>query len=172
MKKVLIIEDYYALADIESLLCTMEGYEVKVAKSGDEGLAAFVEFQPDLVLLDLMLPGDLSGTQVLERIRSDHGSDPKVLVVSALVNASTAPKLEQRADAREALQDQGTRFAHPVDARPVRSSTLGGRCEQNHRRHLVAGQSRSASRRHLVLADVAARTSSRSSRRVPARSAC
>ena len=94
MKKVLIIEDYYALADIESLLCTMEGYEVKVAKSGDEGLAAFVEFQPDLVLLDLMLPGDLSGTQVLERIRSDHGSDPKVLVVSALVNASTAPKLE------------------------------------------------------------------------------
>src|SRR4029077_537304 len=63
MKKVLIIEDYYALADIESLLCTMEGYEVKVAKSGDEGLAAFVEFQPDLVLLDLMLPGDLSGTQ-------------------------------------------------------------------------------------------------------------
>ena len=46
MKKVLIIEDYYALADIESLLCTMEGYEVKVAKSGDEGLAAFVEFQP------------------------------------------------------------------------------------------------------------------------------
>jgi DNA-binding response OmpR family regulator len=94
MKKVLIIEDYYALADIESLLCTMEGYEVKVAKSGDEGLAAFGEFQPDLVLLDLMLPGDLSGTQVLERIRTDHGSDPKVLVVSALVNASTAPKLE------------------------------------------------------------------------------
>ena len=94
MKKVLIIEDYYALADIESLLCTMEGYEVKVAKSGDEGLAAFVEFQPDLVLLDLMLPGDLSGREVLERIRTDHGSDPKVLVVSALVNASTAPKLE------------------------------------------------------------------------------
>jgi DNA-binding response OmpR family regulator len=94
MKRVLIIEDYYALADIESLLCTMEGYEVKVAKSGDEGLTAFGEFQPDLVLLDLMLPGDLSGHQVLERIRTDHGNDPKVLVVSALVNASTAPSLE------------------------------------------------------------------------------
>ncbi|MFN2582902.1 MAG: response regulator transcription factor [Candidatus Dormibacteria bacterium] len=94
MKKVLIIEDYYALADIESLLCTMEGYEVKVAKSGDEGLTVFSEFQPDLVLLDLMLPGDLSGTQVLEKIRADHGNGPKVLVVSALVNASTAPKLE------------------------------------------------------------------------------
>ncbi|HEY6379299.1 MAG TPA: response regulator [Candidatus Dormibacteraeota bacterium] len=94
MKKVLIIEDYYALADIESLLCTMEGYEVKVAKTGDEGLAAFTEFMPDLVLLDLMLPGELSGSQVLERIRQDHGRDPKVLIVSALVNATTAPKLE------------------------------------------------------------------------------
>ena len=94
MKKVLIIEDYYALADIESLLCTMEGYEVKVAKSGDEGLALFGEFQPDLVLLDLMLPGELSGSQVLERIRAENGSEPKVLVVSALVNPTTAPKLE------------------------------------------------------------------------------
>jgi DNA-binding response OmpR family regulator len=94
MKRVLIIEDYYALADIESLLCTMEGYEVKVAKSGDEGLALFSEFQPDLVLLDLMLPGELSGSQVLERIRAENGTSPKVLVVSALVNPTTAPKLE------------------------------------------------------------------------------
>jgi len=94
MKKVLIIEDYYALADIESLLCTMEGYEVKVAKSGDEGLALFSEFQPDLILLDLMLPGELSGSQVLERIRAENGTSPKVLVVSALVNPTTAPKLE------------------------------------------------------------------------------
>jgi DNA-binding response OmpR family regulator len=72
----------------------MEGYEVKVAKSGDEGLALFNEFKPDLILLDLMLPGELSGSQVLERIRHDHGTDPKVLIVSALVNATTAPKLE------------------------------------------------------------------------------
>jgi DNA-binding response OmpR family regulator len=91
---VLIVEDYYALADIESLLCTMEGHEVRVAKTGDEGLVAVAEFQPDLVLLDLMLPGELTGTQVLERIRSDHGQTPKVLVVSALVNPATAVQLE------------------------------------------------------------------------------
>ncbi|MGA2282983.1 MAG: response regulator [Candidatus Dormibacteria bacterium] len=94
VRKVLIIEDYYALADIESLLCTMEGHEVRVAKSGDEGLAAVTEFNPDLVLLDLMLPGELTGTQVLERIRADRGQEPKVLVVSALVNPTTAPQLE------------------------------------------------------------------------------
>ncbi|MGD1052498.1 MAG: response regulator [Candidatus Dormibacteria bacterium] len=94
VRKVLIIEDYYALADIESLLCTMEGHEVKVAKSGDEGLAAVAEFHPDLVLLDLMLPGELTGTQVLERIRADGGQTPKVLVISALVNPATAAQLE------------------------------------------------------------------------------
>src|SRR5205085_8441857 len=94
MKKVLIIEDYYALADIESLLCTMEGYEVKVAKSGDEGLQLFGEFRPDLILLDLMLPGELSGSQVLERIRSEHGDEPNVLVVSALVNPRPPPTIE------------------------------------------------------------------------------
>jgi DNA-binding response OmpR family regulator len=99
-RKVLIIEDYYALADIESLLCTMEGYEVKVAKTGDEGLAAVTEFHPDLVLLDLMLPGELTGTQVLERIRADHGQEPKVLVVSALVNPVTVPELEAYGNVR------------------------------------------------------------------------
>ena len=83
-KKILIIEDYYAVAGFESTLCTMEGYEVKVAKSGDEGLAMLDEFHPDLVLLDLMLPGDTNGNQVLE----------KMLVVSALINPTTAPKLE------------------------------------------------------------------------------
>jgi DNA-binding response OmpR family regulator len=94
MKKILIIEDYDVLADIESLLCTMEGYDVMVARNGDEGLATLDEYGPDLILLDLMLPGEPSGQQLLERIRSDHGSDPKVLVVSALVTATSSPKLE------------------------------------------------------------------------------
>ena len=94
IRKVLIIEDYYALADIESLLCTMEGHEVRVAKTGDEGLTAVAEFNPDLILLGLMLPGELTGTQVLERIRAERGQEPKVLVVSALVNSTTAPQLE------------------------------------------------------------------------------
>ena len=94
IRKVLIIEDYYALADIESLLCTMEGHEVRVAKTGDEGLTAVAEFNPDLILLDLMLPGELTGTQVLERIRAERGQEPKVLVVSALVNPATTAQLE------------------------------------------------------------------------------
>jgi DNA-binding response OmpR family regulator len=95
MKKILVVEDYYALADIETLLCQMEGYEVKTAKTGEEGLELIDAYSPDLVILDLMLPGDLSGSQVLQRIRSNGQEEPKVLVVSALVNQTTTPELEK-----------------------------------------------------------------------------
>ena len=93
-KKILIIEDHIDVADIEMLLCDMEGYEVRLAKDGEAGWEAVLEFHPDLVLLDLMLPGELTGNDVLKRIREEiHGTVPRVLVVSALVNSDTAPNL-------------------------------------------------------------------------------
>jgi DNA-binding response OmpR family regulator len=95
MKRILVVEDYHALADIETLLCQMEGYDVKSAQTGEEGLDLIASYRPDLVILDLMLPGELSGTEVLDQIR-DNGSDrPKVLVVSALINQTTTPELER-----------------------------------------------------------------------------
>ncbi len=98
MKRILVVEDYYALADIETLLCQMEGYDVKTAKTGEEGLELIESYSPDLVILDLMLPGELSGSQVLQQIRSNGQSEPKVLVVSALVNQTTTPELEKYAN--------------------------------------------------------------------------
>jgi two-component system OmpR family response regulator len=95
MKRILVVEDYHALADIETLLCQMEGYDVKSAQTGEEGLGLVGSYDPDLVILDLMLPGELSGSQVLEKLRNDGRDSPKVLVVSALVNQTTAPELER-----------------------------------------------------------------------------
>ena len=95
MKRILVVEDYHALADIETLLCQMEGYDVKIAKTGEEGLSLIGSYQPDLVILDLMLPGEISGNQVLDQIRDDGRDSPSVLVVSALVNQTTAPELER-----------------------------------------------------------------------------
>ncbi|HXA41719.1 MAG TPA: response regulator [Candidatus Solibacter sp.] len=95
MKRILVVEDYHALADIETLLCQMEGYDVKSAATGEEGLSLIDSYQPDLVILDLMLPGELSGTQVIDKIRGDGREEPKVLVVSALINQTTAPELEK-----------------------------------------------------------------------------
>jgi DNA-binding response OmpR family regulator len=95
MKRILVVEDYHALADIETLLCQMEGYDVKSAQTGEEGLGLIGSYKPDLVILDLMLPGELSGSQVLDKIRDNGQDSPKVLVVSALVNQTTAPELEK-----------------------------------------------------------------------------
>jgi DNA-binding response OmpR family regulator len=95
MKRILVVEDYHALADIETLLCQMEGYDVKSAQTGEEGLGLIGTYKPHLVILDLMLPGELSGSQVLDKIRDDGQDSPKVLVVSALVNQTTAPELER-----------------------------------------------------------------------------
>ncbi len=77
---VLTIEDD---PDIRLLLRTMlgrEGYSVSEAQTGREGLRAFHETRPDVVILDLGLP-DLDGWQVLERIRDM--SDAPVLVLTA-----------------------------------------------------------------------------------------
>jgi DNA-binding response OmpR family regulator len=95
MKRILVVEDYHALVDIETLVCQMEGYDVKSAQTGEEGLSLIGSYKPDLVILDLMLPGRLSGSQVLGKIRDDGQDSPKVLVVSALVNQTTAPELER-----------------------------------------------------------------------------
>ena len=56
-KKVLIIEDDANIAELLHLYLEKEGFETQVAKDGGKGVDLFRSFQPDLVLLDIMLPG-------------------------------------------------------------------------------------------------------------------
>jgi DNA-binding response OmpR family regulator len=77
---VLAIEDDADIRQLLKALLDREGYRVTEASSGREGLRAFHQVRPDLVLLDLGLP-DLDGWQVLERIRDM--SDAPVLVLTA-----------------------------------------------------------------------------------------
>ncbi len=77
MQTILIIDDDAAIGDLEQEVLEREGYAVQRAYSGTEALLLLKEQRPDLVLLDLMLPG-LSGEEVLSRIQ-----DIPVIVVSA-----------------------------------------------------------------------------------------
>ena len=77
MQTILIIDDDAAIGDMEQEVLEREGYAVQRAYSGTEALLLLKERRPDLVLLDLMLPG-LSGEDVLPRIQ-----DIPVIVVSA-----------------------------------------------------------------------------------------
>jgi two-component system, OmpR family, phosphate regulon response regulator PhoB len=71
MKRILIIEDQ---ADIRRLIrwtLEFEDYEIHEAPNGPEGLEQAKSLQPDLVLLDVMMPGGLDGFQVCEQIKAD-----------------------------------------------------------------------------------------------------
>ncbi|KAB1649407.1 response regulator transcription factor [Pseudoclavibacter endophyticus] len=68
MTRILLVEDEASLFEPLSFLLKREGYEVDIAESGTEALSLFDENEPDLVLLDLMLPG-IPGTEVCRQIR-------------------------------------------------------------------------------------------------------
>jgi two-component system, OmpR family, response regulator VicR len=78
---ILIVEDEYAVARGIQYALQQEGYEVAVARSGEEGLEIAVEQAPDLVVLDVRLPG-IDGFEVLRRVRA-AGAKMPILVLTA-----------------------------------------------------------------------------------------
>ena len=84
MKKVLIIEDDEFLRSLAAKRLEKDGYKVLVAPAGEPGLTTTESEKPDLILLDLLLPG-LSGFEVLEKLKaSAHSKATPVLVFSNL----------------------------------------------------------------------------------------
>ncbi len=80
MAKVLIVEDDEGISDFVNLELKHEGYETAVADTGRKALELFEQQNPDLILLDIMLP-ELSGLEVLRRIRKT--SDVSVILLTA-----------------------------------------------------------------------------------------
>ncbi len=70
MKKILIIEDNQIVANVYRNKLAVEGYQVEIALDGENGLKVMRTFQPDLIILDLMLP-QMSGVDVIRQIRSE-----------------------------------------------------------------------------------------------------
>jgi DNA-binding response OmpR family regulator len=79
-KKILIIEDEANIINYLTLYCEAEGYRVDSVSNGGDALQQFSKIKPDLVLLDLMLPG-LDGMEVCRRIRSS--SRVPIIIVTA-----------------------------------------------------------------------------------------
>ena len=78
---ILIVEDEYAVARGIEYALTQEGYDVTVARTGEEGLTEALERAPDLVILDVRLPG-MDGFEVLRRLRGSGAKMP-VLFLTA-----------------------------------------------------------------------------------------
>ncbi|WP_276950285.1 response regulator transcription factor [Acetatifactor muris] len=80
--KLLIVEDETSINKLLADLLSEEGYLPVQAYSGTEALLLLEAQQPDLILLDLMLPG-LSGEELLQKIRTELNCDIPVLILSA-----------------------------------------------------------------------------------------
>ncbi len=83
-KKILFIEDEVNMSEMYKIKFEQEGYKVIIADDGEEGIKLAREEQPDLILLDLILP-KLSGYEVLRKIKADKETkDIKVYILSNL----------------------------------------------------------------------------------------
>ncbi len=80
--KVLVVDDESETLSLLKSTLLMEGYEVAVAITGQAGVALALEFRPEVILLDMMMP-DLSGTEVLEKIKHELRHPPPVIFLSA-----------------------------------------------------------------------------------------
>lgn len=79
-QRILIVDDDYNIAELISLYLTKECFETKIVGDGEEALRVFPEFQPNLILLDLMLPG-IDGYQICQELRST--SQVPIIMLSA-----------------------------------------------------------------------------------------
>ena len=95
-KKVLIIEDDNNIAELLHLYLEKEGFETQVARDGGKGVELFRSFQPDLVLLDIMLPV-MDGWSVLKKIR-ESGKTPVIMLTAKGELEDRVTGLESGAD--------------------------------------------------------------------------
>ncbi len=93
---MLVIDDDSSLAEMLSIVLRTEGFAPLVCSSGDRAMAAFREHRPDVVLLDLMLPGK-DGIDVCTEIRSESGV-PIVMLTAKSDTGDVVRGLESGAD--------------------------------------------------------------------------
>ena len=93
-RKILLVEDDTALSAVYRSRLELEGFDIREVHNGEEALAATLEYKPDLVLLDAMMP-KISGFDVLDILRNTpETGNIRVIMLTAL----SQPKDKQRAE--------------------------------------------------------------------------
>jgi len=94
--RVLVVDDDAPLAEMLTIVLRQDGFDSRVCPRGDEALAAFRDYRPDVVLLDLMLPGK-DGIDVCKEIRAESGV-PIVMLTAKGDTVDVVVGLESGAD--------------------------------------------------------------------------
>ena len=90
MAKILVIDDEQGIRDLLDTLLHRKGYDVVLAESGQKGLDLFRRERPDVVVLDLKMPG-MDGLAVLQQVRSLNPKQPVIILTGA-----GTPEIEQQ----------------------------------------------------------------------------
>jgi DNA-binding response OmpR family regulator len=81
MKKILVVDDEENIRELYRDELAEEGYRIELAENGQEALSKLESFRPDLVTLDVMMPG-MDGIEVLRQIREKNPSIPVLLLTA------------------------------------------------------------------------------------------
>lgn len=93
-KKILLVEDDDTLASVYKTRLHAEGFDLRRVPNGEEALAAALEYKPDLILLDVMMP-KVSGFDVLDILRNTpETTNMKVIMLTALSQESDRERAE------------------------------------------------------------------------------
>ena len=93
-KKILIVEDDPQLQEIYQTIFSQEGFHTIPVTDGKQGLFMVKSQKPDLVLLDLMLPGGMNGFDVLEEIKRNE--ETKNIPVIIMTNLDSEAKMAKK----------------------------------------------------------------------------
>jgi len=88
-KKILLVEDEELMIDLLQRKLTKEGYEISVARDGEEGLKAMREVKPNLVLLDIIMP-KMGGFEVMEEM----GKNKELKKIPVIVISNSGQPVE------------------------------------------------------------------------------
>src|SRR5512132_731509 len=133
MPSVLIIDDEPNIRRMVGALLTAEGYEVRDAGDGATGVSLALESDPDVVLVDLMMPGSVDGMGVLTALREKIPDLPIVMMSgrAGLADAVRATKLGAHNFLEKPLTPEGVllTLSSAVELRQARRETQALRAE-------------------------------------------
>lgn len=112
-KRILFVEDEFGLQETFRDIFRLEGYDVRVAVDGDDGYHSFLEFRPDLVITDVVMP-NLSGIEMVRKIRQDHPR-VKVIYVSGFFGMRNV---------KRDLNEEMIKYGYPHLSKPFKVSAI------------------------------------------------
>lgn len=112
-RKILVAEDEFGLQELLAQVFTMEGYDVRTAVNGSRGYQVFLEFKPDLVLTDVVMP-DISGIELARKIRIRQPKI-KIIYISGFFGLRNV---------KQDLHEEVTRYGYHCLAKPFKMSAL------------------------------------------------